>query len=158
MNRIASAAAVTLALTTALLATGCSEEVSSGSTASRTPTSTSAATKPSASPTPSADPGVAKVAASKDGVTVNRPVLKDTKDGFWVSVAVTNRDQQPTKYEAAIRLTGPSGYFAFLTVRIDAIRQGETKSQVYTMRDDSEGAVIPKNPTVTISEVIRTPA
>lgn len=100
----------------------------------------------------------ANFAAAKDGVTVKKPVLKSTGDAFWVAVDVTNTGAGPAKYLTYIRLTGPLGYNALLRVQTDTLQPGAVRSAVYTARDESAGAIIPKHPTVVVVEVFRTVA
>ncbi|MBM9508042.1 hypothetical protein [Actinacidiphila acididurans] len=87
---------------------------------------------------------------------MKRPVLKSSGDAFWVAVDVTNTGTGPANYQAYIRLTGPLGYNALLRVEIDDLRPGAVSSAVYTARDEADGAIIPKHPTVVIVEVSRT--
>ncbi|SNT30023.1 hypothetical protein SAMN05216252_12016 [Actinacidiphila glaucinigra] len=97
------------------------------------------------------------VAASKDGVTVKQPVLKDTGDAFWVAVEVTNTKAKPADVWAVIRLTGPLGYQVLMDVRADGLAPGATHDGVYTAQDRTEGAVVPKHLTAVIVNVTRAP-
>ncbi|SDO70738.1 hypothetical protein SAMN05216259_111311 [Actinacidiphila guanduensis] len=89
---------------------------------------------------------------------MKKPVLKGSGDSFWVGVDVTNTGTNPANYLTYIRLTGPLGYNALLRVQTATLQPSEASSAVYTARDESVGAIIPKNPTVVIVQVFRTPA
>lgn len=100
--------------------------------------------------------GDAGTAASKDGVIVRQPVLKETGDAFRVGVRVVNTRSAPARIHAVIRLTGPWGYNAVLDVQTDVLRYGDSQEGVYTAHDEAEGAVIPDRPTVVVVAVTRT--
>ncbi|MFE0629453.1 hypothetical protein ACFW3D_21145 [Streptomyces sp. NPDC058864] len=149
------------------LAAGCGASEGGSSAARATPSSPPDAGTGHASPSqPEAEPGSsgpeaddgtpeAATAASKGGVIVREPVLKETGDAFWVGVRVVNTHSAPARIHAVIRLTGPLGYNALLDVRTDVLRYGASQDGVYTAHDEAEGAVIPDRPTVVVVAVTR---
>ncbi|WUD77169.1 hypothetical protein OG937_38440 [Streptomyces sp. NBC_00510] len=150
------------------LAAGCGPSEGRPSTARTTPSSPLVVVTAHASPSqseaelqgggPEGDDGTgdAGTAASKDGVIVREPVLKETGDAFRVGVRVVNTHSAPARIHALIRLTGPWGYNAELDVQTDVLGYGDSHYGVYTAHDEAEGAVIPDRPTVVVVEVTRT--
>lgn len=113
--------------------------------------------EPESSKKTDASSGVSQAVATRDGVTVKRPVAKPSGNGMWVAVDIANQGQTSATYEVEIRITGPDGFSATVRATTQVLGPGYKASQALTAMDAS-GAPVPKQPKVQIIDVTRTPA